>query len=792
MLHTAVLFVAIALSGHASTQDVNARSTATSTNAAPSTELTHFIERRGVQELTGRLIARPRQPRAFLDRGESLEAAWAHHANARKVLSRFRLVRYVPETDESIVELAERGSEERVAAAWMATGDFEYVEPDWLLFPDSSVLVHPAQQANVAPAPPLVRHAPLNCPSDLYFPSQWHLQSSQLMTCEAWSLETGSPSISVGICDTGLRSSHEDFQLHRLEGYNAVDHMWESQGGQTGPAYNHGTRTTGVTAANGNNALGTSGVGWNLSFRMVRVSNASNGGAYLSDLQHGARTSIESGDRVANVSYAGVSSTSNLTTASYIRALGGLLVWAAGNEGSALDFSHRDADDLLVVGASDMGSGLAYFSNYGSYVDLVAPGVNVFTTDSFADNAYTSSASGTSFAAPIVTGVCAMLWSARPGLSPDDVERLVKRGATDLGAAGIDDTFGYGRANLFDTLSLDGTATPHARLAGIPASGTSPLVVKFRDLSTGVPTSWLWSFGDGSTSTQQNPTHTYTTSGTYSVSLQVANSRGTDQVTQTNYVLVDVIPPIADFSASVTNGLSPLSVNFHDQSTGGIPTSWAWDFGDGTTSTLQHPTHVYTTSGSFTVALVASNAYGTDMLTKYSLITADYIPPVAAFSAQPTTGNSPYVVNFTDQSTGGVASSWTWYFGDGGAAVVKNPQHTYTVPGDYTVRLIAANAYGSSTLDRVSYIHVGPGPSILANFTATPLSGNAPLQVAFTDLSVGNIVQWEWDFGDDTNSTLPNPVHVYTTPGEYDVSLQVTNANGSDSQENRSKYIIVH
>lgn len=750
-----------------------------------------FVPIPGERALSSRLIARPLQRDTLSSAGLTLEQIGVRRAAARQALQRFELVHYVPQTDEYVVRLREAGSEERAASALMATGDFEYVEPDWLLAPSvcAPTLQSHTQQGAHRPVTP---ELPTRCPNDSAFVGQWHLQSWIMNACAAWQYHTGDPSISVGVCDTGVRTTHEDLLLHRVEGYNAVDRLWESQGGQIGPVYNHGTRTTGCVAANGNNGIAVTGVGWNLSHRMLRVSNLSDGGAYLSDLQHAARTSIESGDRVANVSYAGAYLVSNLATASYIKSIGGLLVWAAGNDGATLSFSDRDADDLIVVGASDMADGLASFSNRGTYVDLVAPGVNISTTDSGANNSYTQSASGTSFAAPLASGVCAMIWSAHPQLSPNDVERLLKLGAHDVGTPGVDDLFGYGRVDLYASLTRDASAVPHAQLGGYPTSGVSPLAVHFRDLSTGVPTSWAWDFGDGSTSTEPNPSHTYTSSGAFTVTLTTTNALGSDATTRTAFVLADVIPPVANFSASTTGGVSPLSVSFTDTSTGGLPTAWAWDFGDGATSTLRNPTHVYTVSGSYTVSLHASNAYGSDTLTQYNLITVDYIPPVAAFSGTPTSGNSPYVVQFTDESTGGVATSWYWNFGDGGGSTLQHPSHTYTVPGTYSVGLFATNAYGTNTLWRTGYIHVGPGPEILADFVGAPTTGNGPLTVHFTDQSVGNIVLWEWDFGDNTTSNERNPTHVYTSSGDYDVSLQVTNANGNDDQKDRNSYVIVN
>jgi len=185
---------------------------------------------------------------------------------------------------------------------------------------------------------------------------------------------------------------------------------------------------------------------------MLRVSNSSGGGAYLSTLNHAARTSIESGDRVASVSYSGVDRLSNLTTATYIKSIGGLLVWAAGNDGRNLTYGNRDADDIIVVGATDSSDTLAYFSAYGQFVDVTAPGMSVYTTDAGSDSDY-AYVSGTSFATPLTAGLAALIWSYDPSLTPDEVELILKQGCDDLGSSGVDDTYGYGRINVYGSLS---------------------------------------------------------------------------------------------------------------------------------------------------------------------------------------------------------------------------------------------------------------------------------------------------------------------------------------------------
>jgi len=155
---------------------------------------------------------------------------------------------------------------------------------------------------------------------------------------------------------------------------------------------------------------------------------------------------------------------------------------------------------------------------------------------------------------------------------------------------------------------------PVANFASNVTLGKVPLTVSFKDKSTGSPTSWRWSFGDGATKTSQNPIHTYSTVGNYTIKLTVTNAAGNNTTTKTNYIKVTG-KPAASFSAKPTSGTKPLTVTFKDTSTGS-PTSWKWSFGDGSTKISQNPIHMYSKAGSYTVKLTATNALGSNTTTK--------------------------------------------------------------------------------------------------------------------------------------------------------------------------------
>jgi len=230
--------------------------------------------------------------------------------------------------------------------------------------------------------------------------------------------------------------------------------------------------------------------------------------------------------------------------------------------------------------------------------------------------------------------------------------------------------------------------------------GNMPLAVRFIDQSAGNVTAWFWDFGDGATSTEQSPIHVYTAAGAYTVSLNASNAYGYNISTPTTVTVLE--PPVAVFTANVTEGNAPLAVRFINQSAGNV-TAWLWDFGDGTTSTEQSPTHVYTAAGAYTVSLNASNAYGYNISTPTTVTVLE--PPVTNFTANTTTGPAPLVVQFTDASAGN-PTAWLWSFGDNTTSTEQNPIHTYTAPGNYTVNLTASTASGSATLSRPGYITV--------------------------------------------------------------------------------------
>ena len=335
---------------------------------------------------------------------------------------------------------------------------------------------------------------------------------------------------------------------------------------------------------------------------------------------------------------------------------------------------------------------------------------------------------------------------------------------------------------------------PVADFSGTPQIGALPLTVNFTDISTGTPSSWLWDFGDGETAASQNPSHIYLSPGTYSVNLTVANSYGTDSVQKDEYIRVGELPH-ADFNATTTTPYTYQYIDFQDLSTG-TPEEYYWDFGDGHTSSYQNPWHAYQDPGNYTVSLHVTNLFGDDTETKTDYIHVTPSPSDVWFEGQPRDGSFPLTVTFYQYSYGGYYEnlSYEWDFGDGSPNSTSSEYevvHTYMEAGIYDVTLTVLADGLSTTFQRPQYIGSQSPPPPVAEFTATPCSGETPLSVSFIDQTSGSpLISYGWDFGDGNTSTEKNPVHVYSSAGNYNVTLTATNAGGSDT-ELKEGYITV-
>ncbi|MFZ1547837.1 MAG: S8 family serine peptidase [Candidatus Nitrotoga sp.] len=344
----------------------------------------------------GRLLI---APRAGLAAGEFEDALKPHYGKSRIHLKKINV---------HIVELPEGADEVEVMRELKNDPRLKFVELDMLVSFDATV-------------------------SDPYYNNSWALPKIQAPT--AWDSANGS-GVTIAILDTGVDSTHPDLASNMVPGWNVYDNTAD-----TSDVYGHGTMVAGTAAMAANNIYGSAGVAWGAKIMPVRIS-APDGYAYWSTVAQGLNWAADHGAKVANISY-GVSGSSTVQSAAqYMRSKGGVVMVSAGNSSGLENFAADDS--LLSVAATDSNDQRASWSSYGSYVDISAPGVSIYTT--LRGGGY-GNVSGTSFSSPIVAATAALMMSANNKLSPADIDQALKATSLDLGAAGYDIYYGAGRVD---------------------------------------------------------------------------------------------------------------------------------------------------------------------------------------------------------------------------------------------------------------------------------------------------------------------------------------------------------
>lgn len=342
-----------------------------------------------------------------------------------------------------------------------------------------------------------------------------------------------------------------------------------------------------------------------------------------------------------------------------------------------------------------------------------------------------------------------------------------------------------------DTLFVDSAVyinAPIAQLTPFSKFGCdTPFTVIFTDLSLGAET-WSWDFDDGSPiSTIPNPVHTYTSEGLYNPKLVVENL--TNGCIDSMFGVIRVEAIEASFAVDTTFGCNPVTVIFTDLSYKAI--NYTWTFGDGGSSGSNAPGHTYTDPGQFDVSLFVQNSIGCTDDTTITQQVSVYEPQIA-FQAIPGQGCAPLLVNFTNNTTSPApVVTWQWNFGPPGAtSALQSPSYTYIDPGSWDVGLTATDSVGctNSFVDLNAVFVSQPIPDFFAQY---PINcPNNPL--TFTNTSSGSGLNYSWDFGDGSPASGAfNPTHTYTLPGNYTVSLTVTDFQGCDSTITLVNYITI-
>ena len=407
-----------------------------------------------------------------------------------------------------------------------------------------------AHNPNIAFAQVDYKYAAAAVVNDPYYGQQWHLPL--MHAPEAWNYSDGT-GVTVAVLDTGVYANHPDLSGKVLTGLNTV---WNNT--DTSDFYGHGTLVSGVIAAYANNLTGGASTAPGTKILPIRITN--DGFAYSSDMAEGITWAVDHGARVANISFSGAAGDAIVASAaSYMMSKGGVVVVAAANDGTDLKYSNSPY--LFVAGATTSTDAIADYSNYGAYVDISAPGHNIYTTNS--SGGY-SMAYGTSFATPNVAAVAALVMAANPSLTPTDVLAVISNTALDLGDPGWDPYFGHGRVDALAAVELAANASTSDNTApsvaiGSPGTDTTvngqvtvsvqasddfgvtsvDLYVDGRKLATetqGMNGSYLFSWDSATT-----------TDGSHRLSAQATDAAGNIGMTNDVYVTVanvsDDIPP---------------------------------------------------------------------------------------------------------------------------------------------------------------------------------------------------------------------------------------------------------
>lgn len=445
------------------------------------------------------------------------------------------------------------------------------------------------------------QHQKFLTPNDIH-PNQYNVLITQAE--QAWDIVTGSSNIVIGMVDDAVRLDHEDLAANiwvntgEIAGNGADDdgngyiddvNGWDAADNDNDPNppasandnnFSHGTHCAGIAAAVTDNGLGVASVSFNVSLMAVKI--ADDATETLTGAMQGVEYAIAAGADVISMSWGGgAPSATEQAVFTTAHNAGIALIAAAGNDNTDVLMYPASYEHVISVGASDNADLKAGFSNYGDSIDVMAPGVNIWSSVATTTSSYTFY-DGTSMACPYVSGLAALMLSLDPNLTPTRLEQCLEETADNIDAlnAGFEGQLGAGRVNSFQAVMCVPSEPLAAFSANFFGNACAGNPIQFTDYSGGIDLSqWEWSFPGGvpASSTLQNPVVTYAANGTYNVTLIVTNYLGVDTLTKT----IVIGPPTATIGSDtliIAGYPAYLNISF----TGTPP--WSVTYNNGTTN----------------------------------------------------------------------------------------------------------------------------------------------------------------------------------------------------------------
>jgi PKD repeat protein len=481
-----------------------------------------------------------------------------------------------------------------------------------------------------------------------YMSNNWNWHFDKINIEQAWDITTGNADINVAIVDNAVWIDHPDLADKIILSEDVTQAGIQNSnppGSGNAADWSHGTHVAGLAGASTDNLIGVAGGGFNVSLMGVKCSSSNPNG--ITGGFAGINWAANNGADVINCSWGGggfSNTEQNLINSVY--SMGIVVVAAAGNNGVNTPHYPSAYNHVISVASTDETDVKSDFSNYGTTVDVSAPGGSsavgtyglLSSTYEFTSTyGYYNLYAGTSMASPVAAGVCGLILSVNPDLTPDELEAVLESTCDNIDAVPGNEDYagqlGAGRINAGNAIANTPFDPSADFMTQIPYI-TPGTAIQFTDLSSGVPNSWSWEFEGGfpHLSSQQNPSVNFNTAGVYTVYLGVANDHGSDVETKTGYITVTSTPiPWVLYSAGVTAACKGDVVQFTDETLYN-PTGWTWEFQpatvtfvEGTTANSQNPQVSFNAAGDYTVTLTATNANGSNLKTTENMITIEGI-----------------------------------------------------------------------------------------------------------------------------------------------------------------------